>query len=233
LSAETPAELILFDCLYDGQSCLESPLEERRAALEALHAGEEEQQLQLSPCTLDRDLACAWFDQTDALDGVIAKPLGEGYQAGVRAMLKVKRVREADCVVGGFRYASGSKQVGSLLLGLYDADGLLHHVGFTSGLADEDVPTLTRRLEGLGEAPGFTGRAPGGPSRWSNERAAEWQPLRPELVIEVGYDQVTDDRFRHGTGLRRWRPDKRPDQCRMEQLLREAPPEQLNRMLGA
>jgi ATP-dependent DNA ligase len=233
LSVETPAEFILFDCLYDGRSRLDAPLEERRVALEELHAAEVEQRLQLSPCTLDRDLACSWFDQTDALDGVIAKPLGAAYQPGERAMLKVKRVREADCVVGGFRYASGTKRVGSLLLGLYDRDGLLHHVGFTSGMADEDLAALTGQLEDLVEAPGFTGRAPGGPSRWSNERSAEWQPLRAELVVEVGYDQVTDDRFRHGTGLRRWRPDKRPDQCRMEQLVREAPPEQLNRMLGA
>ena len=164
---------------------------------------------------------------------MIAKPLDAPYRPGERAMLKIKRVREADCVVGGFRYASNSELVGSLLLGLYGDDGRLNHVGFTSGFAGEDVAGLTRRLESLVEAPGFTGRAPGGPSRWATERSAEWQPLRPELVVQVGYDQVTDDRFRHGTKLQRWRPDKRPDQCRMSQLQREPAPELLTAQLRA
>jgi DNA ligase D-like protein (predicted 3'-phosphoesterase) len=124
----------------------------------------------------------------------------------------------ADCVVGGFRYETGRRQVGSLLLGLYGKDGLLHHVGFTSALADSDKPALTKRLEKLVAPPGFTGDAPGGPSRWSTARSAEWQPLRPELVVEVRYDHVTDNRFRHGTKLVRWRPDKAPAQCTFEQL---------------
>ncbi|WP_263282700.1 ATP-dependent DNA ligase [Sphingomonas nostoxanthinifaciens] len=227
LSGETPAELVLFDCLFDGKDRRELPLAERRSILEKFYEAEGEVRLKLSPRTQDRYLACTWFDQTDALDGVIAKEIDAPYRPGERAMLKVKRVREADCVVGGFRYASGSKEVGSLLLGLYDEEGRLNRVGFTSGFAGEDVAELTARLESLVEPPGFTGKAPGGPSRWATERSSEWQPLRPELVVQVGYDQVTDDRFRHGTKLQRWRPDKRPDQCRMEQLEREPAPELL------
>jgi ATP-dependent DNA ligase len=133
-------------------------------------------------------------------------------------MLKIKRIRTADCVVGGFRYATDGKQVGSLLLGLYDAAGRLDHVGFTSAFAREDRPALTRRLEALVAAPGFSGRSPGGPSRWSSERSRDWQPLRPELVVEVEFDHTTTDRFRHGTRLVRWRPDKDPQDCTMEQL---------------
>jgi len=153
------------------------------------------------------------------LDGVIAKRLSLPYRSGERdGMVKVKRQRTADCVVGGFRYASKGRGVGSLLLGLYDEDGLLHHVGFTSSLRGDQRKGLAERLERLIEPPGFTGRAPGGPSRWSTERSAEWQPLRPELVVEVGYDHVSGERFRHGTRFLRWRPDKAPRQCRMSQL---------------
>ena len=133
-------------------------------------------------------------------------------------MLKAKRMRTADCVVGGFRYESGSKLVGSLLLGLYDDEGLLHHVGYTSAIAAAEKPELTKRLEKLIAPPGFTGDAPGGPSRWSTERSAEWQPLKPKLVVEVRYDHISGDRFRHGTKLVRWRPDKAPRQCTLEQL---------------
>ena len=136
-------------------------------------------------------------------------------------MIKVKPHRTADCVVGGFRYKSGSREIGSLLLGLYDGNGMLNHVGFTATISDEERAALTRRLEALREPPGFTGTAPGGPSRWSTERSSEWQPLRPELVVEVKYDQVTSGRFRHGTKLVRWRPDKTPAQCTEEQI---APP---------
>jgi ATP-dependent DNA ligase len=129
-------------------------------------------------------------------------------------MIKVKRFRTADCVVGGFRYASKSRQVGSLLLGLYDADGKLDHVGYTSTITDADRPALTRKFEKLRGAPGFTGKAPGGPSRWSTERTAEWEPLRPELVVEVRFDHVTGNRFRHGAKLLRWRKDKAARQSR-------------------
>jgi ATP-dependent DNA ligase len=121
-------------------------------------------------------------------------------------------------VVGGFRYGEKKPVVGSLLLGLYDKEGLLHHVGFCSGLKADEKPALTRKLEKLVQPPGFTGRAPGGPSRWSTRRSAEWKPLRPELVAEVTYDHISGERFRHGTGFVRWRPDKAPRQCGMDQM---------------
>jgi ATP-dependent DNA ligase len=142
-------------------------------------------------------------------------------------MLKVKRLRTADCVVGGFRYGVDSKEVASLLLGLYNDEGLLDHVGFTSSIAKADRKALTARLEKLQGGSGFTGDAPGGPSRWSTERSAQWQPLHPELVVEVCYDHVSGDRFRHGTKLLRWRPDKAPYQCTFEQLQSEARPARL------
>ncbi len=134
-------------------------------------------------------------------------------------MVKIKRIRSADCVVGGFRYLQNGPSVGSLLLGLYDAEDRLDHVGFTSNIPAADRPALTRRLEALVAPPGFSGRAPGGPSRWSTERTGDWQPVRPEIVVEVAYDHVTGDRFRHGTSLLRFRPDKAPRQCRMEQII--------------
>jgi ATP-dependent DNA ligase len=218
LAKETPAKLILFDCLAaDGRGLREAPLTQRRAALEAL--GITADDLLLSPFTHDRAEAQNWLGQVGlALDGVIAKR-GDGlYLPGERAMLKVKCLRSADCVVGGFRYATKKREVGSLLLGLYDDAGRLNHVGFTSAIPAAERPELTKRLEALVEAPGFTGSAPGGPSRWSTERSTEWHPLRPELVVEVRFDQVTAGRFRHGTGFLRWRPDKAPGQCRMEQL---------------
>jgi ATP-dependent DNA ligase len=133
-------------------------------------------------------------------------------------MQKVKRQRTVDCVVGGFRYATSGGVVGSLLLGLYDDAGLLHHVGFTSSIPRQQKAELTRKLEQLIEPPGFTGHVPGGPSRWSTKRSTEWQPLKPKLAVEVEYDHFTGGRFRHGTRLVRWRPDKSPRQCRMEQV---------------
>jgi ATP-dependent DNA ligase len=138
-------------------------------------------------------------------------------------MLKVKNIRTADCVVGGFRYGEGTQIVASLLLGLYNEAGLLDHVGFTSALAKEDKRALTAKLEAM-RGEGFSGNAPGGPSRWSTERTGTYFPLRPELVVEVTYDHVTGGRFRHGTGLKRWRPDKAPRQCTYEQLHLEARP---------
>ena len=235
LSAETPARLMLFDCLWSGGADLAGkPLSERRAALEAFHAANRSPTLRLSPRTNDRDTAQRWLDATGgALDGVIAKRRDDAYRPGERAMLKVKRLRSADCVVGGFRYATKKREVASLLLGLYDDGGLLHHVGFTSGLSTIDKPALTKQLEALVEAPGFTGDAPGGPSRWSTERSSDWQPLRTELVVEVRYDHVTGRRFRHGTGFLRWRPDKAPRQCTMEQLGEEARPEIVEAALAA
>jgi ATP-dependent DNA ligase len=228
LAAETPATLILFDCLVAGQGppLAPAPLEQRRAALEAFMAGlGEAPGLALTPYTRDAVEAQAWLRQTGAaLDGVVAKRLDDPYRPGERAMLKIKRMRTADCVVGGFRYESASRAVGSLLLGLYNAAGLLDHVGFTSSIAAAERPALTARLEALREAPGFTGKAPGGPSRWSTERSGEWEPLRPELVVEVRYDHASAERFRHGTKLLRWRPDKAPRQCTFEQLDQPAAP---------
>jgi ATP-dependent DNA ligase len=146
-------------------------------------------------------------------------------------MLKVKRLRTADCVVGGFRYETGSRLVGSLLLGLYDDDDRLNHVGFTSSISNAERPELTRRLEALIAPPGFTGDSPGGPSRWSTERTGEWEPLSPQLVVEVCYDHVTGNRFRHGTRLLRWRPDKAPEQCTFDQLERELSPRLVEELL--
>ena len=166
------------------------------------------------------EAAKGWLRKVgNTLDGIIAKRRDLPYRSGDRTgMQKIKNYRSADCVVGGFRYGSGKAVVGSLLLGLYDPDGLLHHVGFTSAIKASERPALTRRLEALVSPPGFTGNAPGGPSRWSTTRSAEWQPLRPELVVEVGYDHFSGGRFRHGTTLLRWRPDKAPHQCTMEQV---------------
>jgi ATP-dependent DNA ligase len=170
-------------------------------------------------------VATNWLNDFDhnGRDGVVAKRLDAPYLSGERAMLKVKRLRTADCVVGGFRYQSDRREVGSLLLGLYNEEGKLDHVGFTSTIANGERPALTRQLRALRAPPGFTGTAPGGPSRWSRERSGEWEPLRPELVVEVRYDHVTGDRFRHGTKLLRWRPDKPARQCTIEQIA--APPE--------
>ena len=148
----------------------------------------------------------------------MAKNSTDVYVPGERVMQKYKRIRTADCVVGGFRYGNDSKEVVSLLLGLYDEHGRLNHVGFTSSIAKADKPSLTRKLEKLIQEPGFTGNAPGAPSRWSTERSTQWEPLLPKIVVEVGFDHVTDDRFRHGTKLIRFRPDKSPSQCTMEQL---------------
>ncbi|HEX8379144.1 MAG TPA: ATP-dependent DNA ligase, partial [Allosphingosinicella sp.] len=224
LARETPAQLMLFDLLFSKEtSYLEAPLELRRRSLEIIYAAEQHDDLLLSPCTTDRSVAQGWLDQVGAaLDGVIAKRIDGRYEAGERAMFKIKAMRTADCVVGGFRYGTKTREVASLLLGLYDEAGLLHHVGFTSSIPADEKAALTERLEALVEAPGFTGDAPGGPSRWSTERTGEWQPLRPELIAEVRYDHVTGRRFRHGTKFLRWRPDKARSQCRMDQLQPEA-----------
>ncbi|MBA3511859.1 ATP-dependent DNA ligase [Sphingomonas sp.] len=235
LSRETPAEFMLFDLLSLGAKSLASqPLADRRAALEKFYARQRVTGLLLSPATRDHDAALGWLNRSGgALDGVIAKRLDLEYRPGERAMVKVKQQRTADCVVGGFRYAEKKKEVGSLLLGLYDGSGLLHHVGFTSALKAEDRPALTDQLEAMVEPPGFTGNAPGGPSRWSTARSMAWQPLRPELVVEVRYDQVTGRRFRHGTGLVRWRPDKDPMQCTFDQLAPGLRPSELAELFAA
>jgi ATP-dependent DNA ligase len=223
LAKETPGLLVLFDCLATAEAgSLIGALERMMQGFGA------SSRTRLSPLTVDMVEAQCWLDDPHgALDGVVGKRTGGSYAAGERAMVKVKRLRSADCVVGGFRYAKGTQQVGSLLLGLYNDAGKLDHIGFTSAISNADRPALTAKLEALRGPPGFTGDAPGGPSRWSNERSADWQPLQTKLVVEVSYDQVTDGRFRHGTMLRRWRPDKAPRQCTREQLQQEVRPGRL------
>jgi ATP-dependent DNA ligase len=224
LATETPALFVVFDLLLAerGNPLVERPLRDRRRRLEAFIArfAADHADVRLSPQVDDVEAARAWLDAVHGgLDGVMAKRLDLPYRSGERdAMLKLKRMRTVDCVVGGFRYQSRARRVGSLLLGLYDDAGLLHHVGFTSSLRDAERAALTKRLEGIVAEPGFTGRAPGGPSRWSTERSGDWTPLAPELVVEVAYDHFTQGRFRHGTRLVRWRPDKAAGQCTFEQL---------------
>jgi ATP-dependent DNA ligase len=224
LATQTPAILVVFDLLAaeDGRSLLSLPLSERRIRLERFAADffDKDGSVHLSPATLRLAEAKKWLAQSAAtLDGIIAKRRDLDYRSGARdGMQKVKNFRSADCVVGGFRYGKGTKMVGSLLLGLYDADGLLQHVGFTSSIAATDRPALTKKLEKLIAPPGFTGSAPGGPSRWNQGKENIWHPLKPALVVEVCYDHVTGYRFRHGTKLLRWRPDKAPAQCKLDQL---------------
>ena len=235
LAKESPAELMLFDLLsLGGKDLSDEPLSERRAALEKFHAAIKAPQLKLSPMTLDRKTAVGWLERSGgALDGVIAKRVDQPYKSGERAMVKVKPERTADCVVGGFRYAEKNDLVSSLLLGLYDEKGLLNHVGFTSAIPAKERQQLTQDLEALIEPPGFTGNAPGGPSRWRTARSGQWQPLKPTLVVEVKYDQVTAGRFRHGTSIVRWRPDKDPKQCTYEQLKPELRPSELREIFGS
>jgi ATP-dependent DNA ligase len=223
LAKAHPAIFVAFDLLaQDRQSYLKRPLRERRPLLEkfATKNLKKKSAVRLSPATTDLRTAKKWFDKVGGnLDGVIAKQLDAPYAAGERvAMVKVKQIRSADCVVGGFRYATGSKLIGSLLLGLYDDAGLLHHVGFTSAFKADERPALTKKFRALGKPPGFTGNAPGGPSRWSTERTGQWEPVDPKVVVEVTYDHFTGDRFRHGTKILRWRRDKSPKQCTMDQV---------------
>jgi ATP-dependent DNA ligase len=218
LAAATSAVLMAFDLLaFKGRPTTGKSLLERHALLEDFLSGVSDPHFQLSPGTLQRRTAERWLKQ-GRYEGVVAKRLSDPYQPGERAMIKVKRRRTADCVVGGYRLATDSDMVGSLLLGLYNDNGRLDHVGFTSGFAGFDRRALTLKLRKLAGGEGFSGRAPGGPSRWATERSSEWMPVAPKLVVEVSFDHVSGDRFRHGTKLLRFRPDKRPDQCRMDQI---------------
>ena len=238
LAAQTPATFILFDILAaDGKHLMDQPLTERRRQLEAFHQQARHQQagapalLKLSPFTRSRREARDWLKNAAAPSTVWSPSRWMRLTGpGERVMIKVKCLRTADCVVGGFRYGTGSDEVGSLLLGLYNDDGKLDHVGFTSTISRAGRPALTKRLEALIEPPGFTGNAPGGPSRWSTERSVQWQPLKLELVVEVRFDHVSDGRFRHGTKLLRWRPDKAPRQCTYEQI---APTRAAHRLTAA
>ena len=225
LAAETPARILAFDLLVDdrGRDLTTRAQSDRRERLQALLKGVRKSDVvELSPSSRSRDQAEKWMKDYGAIgcDGVVAKLCDERYHSGDReAMQKIKRMRTADCVVGGFRYASrDAKAIGSLLLGLYDDDGKLHHVGFTSSFNAEERAGLKKIVEPLKGGSGFSGRAPGGPSRWSTERTGEWEALKPTLVCEVRYDHFSGGRFRHGTKLLRWRPDKKPRQCTFDQL---------------
>lgn len=241
LAAETPASYLAFDLLVDerARSLIEKPQRLRREALEDFfdrlgigpaegsrshtsrsHNPGARATVQLSPSTPDRAQALRWMKELagSGFDGVIAKSADLPYASGERAMQKIKKIRTADCVVGGFRWASKGGEVGSLLLGLYDDAGQLDHVGFTSSFKSEQRKQLKKILKPLMGGRGFTGRSPGGPSRWSTERSGEWEPLDPKLVCEVAYDYFNQGRFRHGTKFLRWRPEKAPRQCTMEQV---------------
>jgi ATP-dependent DNA ligase len=225
LAIETPAQFIAFDLLKQGKADLATEhLPARRKALEAFAARDFRRTLfVLSPASTNMQDARRWLQSAGGgCDGVIAKRRDLPYQSGNRdGMQKIKHHRSADCVIGGFRYSEnangGRKLVGSLLLGLYDADGLLHHVGFTSGIKAKEKRALTEKLEVIVTDRSFTGAAPGGPSRWS-KRSAEWVPVEPKFVVEISYDHFSEGRFRHGSSLLRWRPDKKPNQCTMVQL---------------
>jgi ATP-dependent DNA ligase len=227
LAEETPALFLAFDLLKKGKTELAAaPLTKRRLQLEDF-AGRYfsgANVFRLSPASLKLKDAERWLASAGGgSDGVIAKRIDLPYQAGTRdGMQKIKRYRSADCVIGGFRYGEnrqkGHRLVGSLLLGLYDAEGLLHHVGFSSSIKAKDKPALTNKLEAVAQDRSFTGNAPGGPSRWSTKRSSEWQPVKPKYVVEVSYDHFTGGRFRHGTSVLRWRPDKKPRQCTLEQV---------------
>jgi ATP-dependent DNA ligase len=223
LAKAHPAMYIVFDLLAEnGRSYLNRPLRERRQLLEnfARSNFRSAKNIRLSPATTDLRIANEWFKKNGGdLDGIMAKRLEAAYASGERtAAVKIKQIRSADCIVGGFRYATGARVIGSLLLGLYGNDGLLHHVGFTSAFTREQRRELTKKFEALRKPPGFTGNAPGGPSRWSTERTGEWEAVAPKVVVEIAYDHFTGGRCRHGTKILRWRSDKDPRQCTMDQV---------------
>jgi ATP-dependent DNA ligase len=234
LAAATPASFVAFDLLAArGRRVMDAPQRDRRARLEQLLAGVE-QPIHLTPMTTDRDRAGDWLQRFEGagLDGVIAKPAGAAYQPGKRAMIKVKHARTADCVVAGFRWhKSGKDAVGSLLLGLYDDEGMLQHVGVTSSFTMAMRKQLVKELHPLRKnamaqhpwrewagAAAAESRMPGGKSRWSAGKDLSWEPLRIERVCEVKYDHMQGDRFRHAAVFLRWRPDKPPRDCRYDQL---------------
>jgi ATP-dependent DNA ligase len=235
LAKETPASFVAFDLLAsNGQSHMKAPQSERRALLERTLAGIDPP-VYLTPMTRDRDTAARWLDQFEGagLDGVIAKPADAPYQPGKRAMIKVKHARTAECVVAGFRWhKSGKDAVGSLLLGLYDSRGALQHVGVTSSftmamrreLTVELAPLRKNALENhpwkeWAQAEAHeVDRMPGAQSRWSAGKDLSWEPLRIERVVEVKYDHLQGNRFRHAATFLRWRPDKQPRDCRYDQL---------------
>jgi len=226
LSKERPCRFIVFDLLVDasGKKLANLPLRDRRRALEGFISkfAAKNKTVELSPATKEIALARKWLHMGVGLDGIVAKRNDMPYQTGERTgMQKIKKQRTADCVVGGFRYLEKKPLVGSLLLGLYDKQGKLNHVGFTSSISNDDRVALTKKLKSMIKPPGFTGKAPGGLSRWSTKHSLEWEPLDPRLVVEVQFDHFTGGRFRHGTKFLRWRPEKAPESCTMNQVARE------------
>ena len=234
LAQASPSSFVAFDVLAaNGMSLMDQPQSDRRRALERLLAAINPP-VYLTPMTRDRNLAAEWLDRFEGagLDGVIAKPEKQTYVPGKRAMLKIKHARTADCVVAGFRWhKSGHDAIGSLLLGLYDDTATLHHIGVTSSFTMAARKALVKELEPLrknalaqhpwrawAEAEGSGQRMPGGHSRWSAGKDLSWEPLRIERVCEVKYDHMQGDRFRHAATFLRWRPDKKPDECRYDQL---------------
>ncbi len=252
LAAESPASFVAWDLLALGDEDLRAvPQAERRARLEGL-LGTDTPRIHLTPATRDRGLAADWFDRFEGagLDGVIAKRLDAAYQPGKRAMFKIKHQRTADCVVAGFRWHKNGPGtlIGSLLLGLFDDEGRLHHVGITATftmarraeLAIELEPLRDHAMDGhpwaewaeWADAAAASGqRVPGATSRWNRGRDLSWEALRPERVVEVAFDHLQGDRFRHGTTFVRWRPDKRPEDCRYDQLS-ETPAYELSAIFG-
>ncbi len=224
LAAETPATYVVFDVLVDprGTNLTGRPLVDRRARLEKFFGTLASPSVRMSAATASAAQAQRWLDELGAagMDGIVAKLANEPYHSGDRdAMFKIKRQRTADCVVGGFRYVqAGTGAIGSLLLGLYGDEGKLDHVGFSASFNAQQRADLKKILEPLAGGQGFTGSAPGGPSRWSQGRSTEWVPIDPTLVCEVRYDHFSGDRFRHGTTFLRWRPDKSARQCTFEQV---------------
>ena len=248
LAKATPAAYVAFDLLeLNGKSLMDASQEERRAQLEKLFK-KIRKPLYLTPMTRDRELAVDWLNRFEGagLDGVVAKPATAPYQPGKRAMFKIKHSRTADCVVAGFRWhKSGKDAVGSLLLGLYDDDGTLQHVGVTSAFTMQMRHHLVKELEPLrkhalknhpwrewADAQAESSRMPGGQSRWSAGKDLSWEPLRIERVCEVKYDHMEGDRFRHATIFQRWRPDKNPKDCRYDQL-EVTPAYELKRVFSA
>lgn len=230
LAAETPAELVAFDLLADrGEDLRSAPFAERRSRLERLF-GSLGHPWNLTPSTTDASVAERWFTEFEAAgcDGIVAKALAKPYAGGKREMIKVKHRRDADCVVGGYRVHKDGDKIGSILLGLYTADGELHFIGHCSGFSDHDRSEMLRRFEQIRSDDSFGGdedvRVPGAESRWSSGKDLSWVPVQPGVVVQVSYDQITGGRFRHATRFERWRPDKDPSQCTMDQLQRPEGP---------
>ncbi len=228
LSEQTPAEMVAFDILADrGEDLRERPFRERRERLVALSESLGDP-WHLTPQTDDEEVARKWFDDFESAgcDGIVAKDAGLAYQHGKRAMIKIKHRRTVDCVVGGFREHKDGGKIGSLLLGLYDDRGELHFIGHCSGFGDADRVEIFQRFRELIAHDSFGGhaRAPGAQSRWSAGKELDWTPVEAGVVVEVSYDQLEGDRFRHATRFHRWRPDKEPLQCTMDQLERPEGP---------